>query len=381
MPRRIAGRRAALGTAFADAAGKYWLNIFPRVCKEIERWRGRAQQIPDSALRTLALHAQETEQGNLEGAAAFAILAPREHRAGIVRAVVAFQAAYDYVDALVEQPSSHPALNGRHLHRALLTALDLDAPHPDYYAYHSRCQDDGYLKDLVDTCRTTCAALPSYSSAAAPALRAAKRMVVYQSLNHADDLNGRQNALARWALREAPPAAHLRWWEIAAGSASSLVVFALIATAAQPAVCADETKAIEDAYFPWVGALHVLLDSLVDRAEDADVGQHSLIGHYASSTEAARRLKLIAAHAVESAGQLSEGTKHSMILAAMTSFYLSAPEASTNWARQPKREVLATMGNMAKPTMMLLGARRATNRLAPFVARKTKILRKFRLVP
>jgi tetraprenyl-beta-curcumene synthase len=206
-------------------------------------------------------------------------------------------------------------------------------------------------------------------------------MVVYQSLNHADDPIGRQNALARWALHEASPAAHLRWWEIAAGSASSLVVFALIAAAAQPAVSVRETTAIEDAYFPWVGALHVLLDSLVDRADDAVVGQHSLIEHYTSSTEAARRLKLIAVNAVESAGQLSEGTKHSMILAAMTSFYLSAPEASTNWARLAKREVLTTMGDMAKPTMMLLGARRATNGHAPSVVRKIKIFRKTTLIP
>jgi tetraprenyl-beta-curcumene synthase len=206
-------------------------------------------------------------------------------------------------------------------------------------------------------------------------------MVIYQSLNHIDDPAGRQRELARWAVNQAPPGSNLRWWEAAASSASSLVVFALIAAAAQPAICTREAKAIERAYFPWIGALHILLDSLVDRSEDADIGQHGLIDHYISSTEAARRLKIIAAHAVESAQQLPNGTKHSMILAAMTSFYLSAPEASANWAYLAKHEVLTAMGSLAKPTMLLLSARRTTGDLRPRLARKIRLLRDIRVPP
>ena len=49
---------------------------------------------------------------------------------------------------------------------------------------------------------------------------------------------------------------------------------------AEPAPSTAETDAMESAYFPWIGALHVLLDSLIDRAADAQTGQHSLVDHY-----------------------------------------------------------------------------------------------------
>jgi tetraprenyl-beta-curcumene synthase len=351
-----------LAGAFAGAARKYWFGVFPRVCKEIHGWQHRARQIPDPVLRRLALGAQQAEQGNLEGAAAFAILVPRTHRAVVVRALVAFQAAYDYIDALVEQPSSDPALNGHQLHRALLTALDLNAPHPNYYAYHPCCQDAGYLRNLIDACRGACAALPSYASAALPALRAAGRMVVYQSLNHQNPV-GTHHALAHWATTQTPLGTRLRWWETAAGSASSLAIFALIAAAAQPTVRACDTVAIENAYFPWVGALHVLLDSLIDRVEDVDVGQHCLVDHYTSANEAAARLEMIAGQAIRRTYELPHAEQHAMILAAMTGLYLSDPQASTPSARLAKQRVLATMGDLAAPTMLVMGARRAAVRL------------------
>src|ERR1700734_3798639 len=100
--------RLAMASVFAGAASRYWLGVFPLLTREMRHWHERARAIPDPVLRRLALITQETEQGNLEGAAAFAVLAPRAHRARVVRAVVAFQAVYDYVDTLAEQPCEDP---------------------------------------------------------------------------------------------------------------------------------------------------------------------------------------------------------------------------------------------------------------------------------
>jgi hypothetical protein len=50
-----------------------------------------------------------------------------------------------------------------------------------------------------------------------------------------------------------------------------------------------------------------------------------------------------------------------MILAAMASFYLSDPQASTPYARLAKEQVLATMGEFAVPTMLIMRARQAVN--------------------
>ena len=127
----------ALASAFAGTASRYWLGVFPLVGRELRHWHERARQIPDPVLRRLALLTQRVERGNLEGAAAYAVLVPRAYRARVVRAVVAFQTTYDYVDTLAEQPSADPVANGRQLHLALLSALDPDGDHPDYYEHSS----------------------------------------------------------------------------------------------------------------------------------------------------------------------------------------------------------------------------------------------------
>jgi tetraprenyl-beta-curcumene synthase len=354
--------RLALAHAFAGAATKYWLGIFPQVGRELRHWRELALEIPDPALRNLALVTQGEERGNLEGAAAFAVLAPRAHRARVVRAAVAFQATYDYVDTLAEQPSTDPVANGQQLHLALLTALHPGSEHHDYYRHHPASQDNGYIRNLVDTCRSAFGALPSYASVAEGALRAARRMVGYQSLIH-NARDERHEALALWACRETPAGTGLRWWETAAGAASSLGVFALIAAAGRPLLSKTETSAIEHAYFPWIGTLHVLLDSLIDRAADVEAGHHSIVDHYSSVEEMAARLSSIAAHAVHATELLSDGLQHATILAAMTSFYLSTPSSGTDESRVVRREVLESMGALARPTMIVLRARRAADSL------------------
>jgi tetraprenyl-beta-curcumene synthase len=354
--------RLALTSAFAGAASRYWLAVYPLLGRELSHWRARAQTIPDPVLRRLALVTQSSERGNLEGAAAFAVLVPRAYRARVVRAVVAFQAAYDYVDTLAEQPSLDPVTNSHQLHLALLTALNPHAEHPDYYEHSSRTRDNGYMRSLVDACRFAFAALPSHASVAEHTLRCARRMVTYQSLNHgaAADTRG---ALAGWATALTPADSGLRWWETAAGAASSLSVFALIAAAAQPFIGVGEAAATESAYFPWIGALHVLLDSLVDRSEDITTGQHCLIDHYASAEAAANRLGTIAAHATQATEILPHGMEHATILAAMTSFYLCSPAASTPRAAPAAQRVLQRMGTLATPTMAVLRTRGAVERL------------------
>lgn len=355
------GNRLALSGAFAGAASRYWLGVFPLLGRELRHWHERAHAIPDPVLRRLALITQKSERGNLEGAAAFAVLAPRAHRARVVRAVVAFQVAYDYVDTLAEQPCEDPVANGHQLHLALLTALSPDGKHADYYQHSSGNRDNGYMRNLIDTCRFAFEALPSHSSVAERALCCAGRMVAYQSLNHgAPDEN--RHALASWADSLTPAGTGLRWWETAAAAASSLSVFALIAAAAQPALRTSELAATEDAYFPWVGALHVLLDSLIDRGEDILTGDHCLIDHYASTDETASRLSDIAAHATHAIELLPDGLAHATILAGMTSFYLSAPAASTPAATPAAAGVLAKIGPLATPAMAVLRARRAIER-------------------
>ncbi len=362
----------SLACAFASTASRYWLGVFPIVGRELCGWHKRARQIPDPVLHRLALLTQSVERGNYEGAAAYAALVPRAYRAQVVRAVVAFQTIYDYVDAVSEQPSEDPIANGRQLHLALLRALDPDSEHADYYEHSADGEDNGYIRALVQTCRDALGALPSYAAVAQPALRAASTIVAYQSLNH-ERAGERPLALARWGAAVAPPDSGLRWWEAAAGGASSMTVFALIAAAARPGLSAAETGATHAAYCPWISALHVLLDSLVDRAKDLERGHHNLIDHYSSPAEAAQRLGWIATRAVCAADALPDGARHALIVAAMSSFYLSAPTTTAPGALPAAQRVLETMGDFATPTMAVLRARRAAGRLLGDTGRRSRL--------
>jgi tetraprenyl-beta-curcumene synthase len=364
--------RAALALTFTAAAARYWLSVYPHVLREARHWRGRAEAIPDVALRRLALSTQRQERGNLEGAAAFAVLAPRPQRARVVRAVVAFQAIYDYVDTLAEQPSADPAENGRQLHRALLSALDPDTGQPDpgqpdYYVHSLHKQDGGYLGELIDACRRAFGALPSHASLRAPAQDAVQRIVAFQGLAH-DGEDGHGDAwreFSAWADAQTPQGSGLLWWETAAGAASSLLVLALIAAAAEPSLSDEEIAAIEQAYFPWIGALHLLLDSLIDQRDDVQAGRYSLVDHYASPRELAGRLQAISAEAMRASEALPNGRQHGLILAAMASFYLAQPGASSPAGALARAEILATLGERATGAMWvfrLLQRRRGRRR-------------------
>lgn len=356
-----AWQRVRLTVAFTDAAVRYWLTVFPLVRREARRWRRCAGAIPDPVLRRIALDTQQGERGNLEGAAAFAAFVPLRQRSAVVRAVVAFQAAYDYVDSLAEQPSAAPAANARALHEALRVAVCPRAHHAPYYRHQPRQDDGGYLQTLVDACRTAVETLPSQPVIEPFVLRAVTRMIEYQALIHSCEGSARR--LAAWAREERPEGVSLRWWEIAAAGASSLVVFALVAAAARRELSRSEGRALTDAYFPWIGALHVLLDSLVDQSHDERHGHHSLVGNYASEHEAAVRLGSIATTAFALACALDQGERHRLLLAAMSAYYLATPETRLPHARAARVRVLLAFGELARPTVAVLRCRSVLGQL------------------
>ena len=363
MKRATVPGRLALACAYTSVAAQYWLRVFPGVRRHIRHWVGRAEQIPDPALRALALDALESKQANIEGAAAFALLAPRARRGAVVRAEVAFAALCDYLDTLCEQPSEDPVANGRQLHRAQLAALDGDLPDVDYYAHHGRGEDGGYLRELARECRAALGALPSYQQAAPAALRLAEHAGRFQSLN-LTERQGTHEQLAQWARSEASWEAELLWWETAAAANSTLGILALLAIAARPTLAPEEAIAIETAYRPWVEALHTLLDGVADEREDAATGQRSLLGYYASSEEAAARLSMIAEEAIGGVSTLPNASTHLVIIAAMVGLYLCpAPETATG--ALVSEGVLDRMGFLAKPTVLMFRTRRTLSRLKP----------------
>lgn len=349
---------------FAHIAHRYWLAVFPRVTREVCHTRRLARGIPDPVLRRLALEALHSKQGNLEGAAAFATLVSRNRRPVVITALVACQAICDYLDLLCEQPNLDPVANGYRLHEALIVATTPGKSHSDYYRHHERGDDGGYLMTLVESVRGALAQLPLLTLMAAPMSRAAARIAAYQAFNHGDN-TGSYESFEQWASAETQPATGLRWWETGAGAGSTLSLLVLIASAADPSLSGSNIPAIENAYFPWIGSLHSLLDSLVDHDEDLATGERGLIDCYPSPADAAARMRQITLEALGRAVALPEGRRHALILAAMTSFYICELHSSASpHAQLVAPSVLDAIGGLAAPTMAVLGARRSLRRIA-----------------
>ncbi len=349
-------RSLAAERVFARTVTRYLTSILPLVRRELSYWQARAREIPDPVLRSRALEGM-AKRGNLEGAALFSVLAPRRRRHETVRALLAFQTAYNYLDTLSEQASTDPIANGRQLHQALLAALDPAAEQPDYYALHPQREDGGFLEALVDTCRCTLIKLPSYAAVWPACSAAAARIVAFQSLNLTERQGGHE-ALERWARHQGPEEYGLDWWQTAAAEGSSLAVHALIATAANDNVRPQDVAAIEAAYFPWICALHSLLDSLVDVAEDAQAGQRNLLSYHASTAQAALAMKALAQRATDATRELPDALQHRVILIAMVSSYISSPESSTPYARAIAASVAGAVGPLLSPALALFKMRR-----------------------
>jgi tetraprenyl-beta-curcumene synthase len=355
-----APRRVALSVAFAAMVARYLATVLPGVTVELRCWRRRAGWIPDPVLRAHALDAL-SKRGNMEGAALFAALAPRGHRRDTVRALVSFQTAYNYLDTLAEQPSSDPVANSRRLHEALLVALDPACTHLDYYAHHPQCEDGGFLTAIIDTCRAALELLPSHAVVGPAIGESAARIVAFQSLN-LTSAQGGHSQLEDWAQTQTPEGSALDWFQTAGAAGSSLAVHVLLAAAADPDLTSAQVASLQGAYFPWICALHSLLDSLVDVDEDDAAGQRNLLGYHSSPAQAAFAMKILAQRA--SAAADAQGARHRVILTAMATYYLSSPGAQAPLARPVADAVAQAVGPLTRPALALFRCRRALARLS-----------------
>ena len=293
---------------------------------------------------------------NAEGAALFATLAPWRLALPLLRALVAFQVLFDYLDTVSEQhPDQHDA---RHLHTALTYALDPRPAQPaDWYLLHPRTDDGGYVTKLADACRTGLRELPRFDAVAPSACRLAKRAGEVQALNH-ERPAARSGLLRGWAKdQDGPTDIDLLWWEHAAAASSSLGIFVLFALAAQPATTATRARHAETGYCTTVAALNTLLESHVDVTADQISGDQSFASYYGPG-EASSRVPMIARAASDAAETLPHPDRHRVILAGMVAFYMSKAEAWLPGAEVTSREVIAATGPPVEVLTRVLRLRR-----------------------
>lgn len=336
--------------ALARANARYWPTVAPRVHRGLRYWRGRAEAIPDPALRGEAIAKLDGERFNTEVAATLATLVPRRLRAQTIEAIVALQVLYDYLDGLSEQPASDPIENSRLLFSSFQTALTPEpGPAVDYYRLHSRREDGGYMEALASACRDAFAGLPSAAVVAPVARRAAARCGESQTRTHAIESLGIQQ-LQDWATGEADGTG-LAWWEYVAGAtASVLCVHALIAAAADPRTSDAEAHDLDTAYL-FTSTVSTLLDSLIDQRWDVAEESHSFVAYYPSEEVKVTRIGIVSGRAATGAYGLRHGSHHYMTAVGVAAYYLSAREAGHPANRQVKDRVVEELRPLIKPIL------------------------------
>lgn len=356
----VAPTRRATAAAIVAAQARYWLTVAPRVRAQLRRWERSARAIRDPVLRAHALQKLREERGNTEAIATLCTLAPRRHRRAAVDAAVALQVMYDYLDAVTEDDPGDGTYRDRQLFRTFAVALTPSEAPLDYYRYHRRRDDSGYLDELVASARAAIARLPATIAVLPVARDVAERFGEAQLRSHAVPRRG-VGPLERWAAERAARTG-FAWWEWAAGAAASVLgLHALLSAAAD--VRTTRLQAVEIDYAYMLGStLTTMLDSAVDDRRDRADGEHRYIAYYATPADAGRRVAAIARRAVAAARELPHPAHHAMTVAGIAAFYLSLPAARQRPARAVAARVVDELGPVVVPLLLIFRAWRWIDR-------------------
>ncbi len=315
----------------------------------MRHWQARALAIPDGPLRVDAIHSLTRKRANTDGSALFSILA-RRRDPGLLRLLVAYESIWDFLDNVSERGACAGEANGRLLHRALLDAVDPHRPISAYYRLHL-CKDDaGYMRALVDTCRTYCLSLPAYRCVRRPLIEEARRSDV-GVFNHEIEPGRRDMALRRWAepeLRRLPGLSEVAWYELSAAASCSAAAHVLLTMAANLDAERSDVAEVYAAYFPWFSIATTMLDSYVDQAEDVASGAHSYIAHYPSGEIAVQRVRDAIERSTRALRDLHDGNRHAVIAACMVAMYASKDSARAPHMRATTTSLVAAGGPLAR---------------------------------
>lgn len=339
------------GVALLLANARYWRSVAPTVRRQLAGWQRAARAIPHPALRDAALSKLHRERFNVELAATFATLSRPRQRARATAATVALQISYDYLDLLTEPPACEPREAARMLAR-LRDAVETEAGRPP---------ERDYLDCLLDTVAGALECLPGARRVRRVAIDSAKRCAAGQALEHAALDRAGEARLRGWSAQRAR-GGPLGWRELAGGaSASVLCLHALIVAAAAPATTEQDARDLDRLYLS-IGALS-MLDSLIDREQDALSGAGGHLARYPDAAAMSAALAAVAAGALAEAAAAPHGAHHAMTLAGVIAYYASAPQAAQGPACAAMAHLRRELGPLLAPPLALMWAWRSAKRL------------------
>ncbi|MCY0863866.1 MAG: tetraprenyl-beta-curcumene synthase family protein [Sulfobacillus sp.] len=324
---------------------EYLTAVRPTVARYLAEWQTQATAIEHPALRTQALSSLTTKQFHCEGGGIFSSPS-RDPEQRLLPFIVAYQTACDYLDTITDRGPSQAPDNLRQLHQALLDAVTPGKSPEAYFRSHPDGDDGGYLTRLVTRCQTEVATWPGWS-AVAPYIRTWVSLYIDLQVYKHGPVETRVPLLSAWADRHADPRWSLEWWEFAAATGSTLGLFALAGEAqAGPSPSPDRIDRLARLYFPWMGALHILLDYWIDQQEDAEGGDLNFVTYYPSQKEALQRIERIFDEALAASTLLEDAAFHHYIARGLLGFYL-ADQKVRQGLRSPSCRLLVQGGPLS----------------------------------
>jgi tetraprenyl-beta-curcumene synthase len=340
--------------ALVVANARFWVTVAPVMWRELSRWRRQAAAISDPQLRQLALEKLETEAFNAEVAATLATLAPRAQRQATVKAIVAMEVLFDYLDGRTELVSADPLAEGQRAFEPFIAAVSGNGRKGPT---DGASGEEAYVWALSQSVSDDASGLPGFEAARDLALAAAARCAHAQSRLHAAPTLG-DGQLQQWA-KGASAGSGLRWPEYVGGCASSvLAVHALIAAAASPGLGRAEASAIDQAYLA-IGAVITTLDSLVDEEHDRQRGERGFSRLFEDREELQARLTALTRLALARAREAPNGSHHAMTLAGVAAYYTTHPGADSPAARPIAAAVRSELAPTIWPTLAVMRMWRA----------------------
>lgn len=298
--------------------------VLPDVRRELDRLREMAERIPDGELRKQALASMRGKRFHCEGGAVYAAAHLAQRRV-LVPLIVTLQTISDYLDNLCDRSTSLDAGDFRLLHQSMIDAVTPGAEPKNYYALRREQDDGGYLHALVRQCQSCIDRLPAYSRVRDHVRRLVglyRDLQVYKHI--APHL--RERYLLAWWEEHRSACPELMWNEFAAATGSTLGMFMLFLAATDPGLERSRADSIVDAYFPFICCLHIMLDYLIDQAEDEAGGDLNFCRYYRDGEQLTERLLWIVERARQAASGLPSPRFHRMVVEGLIALYLSDPK-------------------------------------------------------
>ncbi len=300
---------------------RVYLKILPAVHKELAYWKSRAENIPNAELRAQALASIEHKTFHCEGGAILALTAKEDYKKAI-KFIVAYQTISDYLDNLCDRSTSLDPEDFAALHESMADAFVLRADKKNYYRLRADQDDDNYLNDLSETCRSVLRDVKNYDGIKDYLLELCQYYCDLQIHKHVTK-EERVPRLEKWFQNNQHHLPEMEWYEFSACSGSTLGIFCLVSYALRDDFQVRDAENIRKGYFPYIQGLHILLDYFIDQEEDIAGGDLNFCSYYQSEETLFQRLKHFVVEADRHTEYLPHKNFHRLINRGLLGIYLS----------------------------------------------------------